>query len=230
MASGAVGACEPQPLSQHLERLGVACGAQVQVTAEHERDPHPTRRARAGGRSPPRWRRGRAAPPRRAGSRRTSWPSGSSRCAQCMRRCSGRVGECQAARVPPPAPGARTRIWLEPPSDDASRSGFQSASRRWSGGHQLREVLYERAVRSGAGAERAKPALRRLPAGARRPIGARRARWRTRRKARDLLVKESPTLGRPEQPGAPREQGRIRGEVPAVVEVPAQDTHWHGTS
>src|ERR671935_170849 len=34
-------------------------------------------------------------------------------------------------------PGARTRIWFEPPSKEAIRSGFQSASRLCSGGHRV---------------------------------------------------------------------------------------------
>ena len=66
-------------------------------------------------------------------------PAAVSRRAHCMRRCSGRHARV-SRRCSITRPGWRTRIWFEPPSLEAIRSGLRSASALCSGGSQLREV------------------------------------------------------------------------------------------
>ena len=137
--------------------------AQVEVAAEHERvAARPVERRAGGARSPRR-------------------PPGAGRPADRVQ-----VGDAHAARVRqldprpqhpaplrPPGerqlrgarairPGWRTRSWFEPPSLDAIRSGFQSASAPCTGGQQLREVSTRTPLAPGAPRELAEPARRRL--------------------------------------------------------------------
>ena len=173
----------------------------------------------------------RPAPPRRAGSPRTrALRPGSSSRAHCIRRRSGRRASV-SRRCSTTRPGWRTRIWFDPPSLEASRSGFQIGQRAPADtAHQLREVSTRTPLDRVRRASSREPARRRLLEQRDVPVEAVQDARRTRPAVADSPGREPRRARPPEQPRAEREQRRIGWEVASVVEVPAEDTHWRGIS
>ena len=221
---GAVGSPSPKRSREQRERLRVAARAQVEVPAEHER---------VAGRPLQRALRRRASSSAAAAVGRPALacrfatqtrPSGSSTRVQSIRRRSGRSAS-RIRRVSTILPGWRTRIWFEPPSLEASRSGLRSASRHCRAGRRLRDVSasapLEPVRRASASNQRGGASWRSATSQSQPSSSSANS---GQQRAVDLRVR-GVALGQPEQPRAAGEEGRVGREVATVVEVPAEDSH-----
>ena len=223
MASGAVGAGELHALAEVLEGHRVASRAQVEVAPEDERVavrpghrvlgcPHHLGRGTLGQARGRMQVRGTHPPLRKLEPRPVHAP------------LLGPVGERQAAPLEHPSGSAhehlvraavRGREQVRVPVGEWALQGLAPIARGPD----------EHAVRTGARTQRAKPARRRLLEEGQVPLEP--------VEHVPELVEERPvdlgvrlvSLGLPQQPAAPREQGRVRREVAPVVEVPAEDPH-----
>ncbi len=166
---------QPEAVAEHVERPGAERRAQVQVPAEDERQrPGPVDRPRRGALD---------LAARLAGVGREVHVGHAqhalARAPRCGRTASAgaRGGSRRVSRrVSTIRAGARTRTMFDPPSHEAIRSGFQSASAPWSGGTRLREVAHQRRAWARSGVQ-ARPASAAGPPGAARsPRSAPRAR------------------------------------------------------
>ena len=156
------GLAETEALAQRLERAGIGPGTQVEVAAEHQRIGARPVHARPPRRPAPRAPPSPAARPRRAGSpRRGARPPPSqgapTACGAARAARRGSAGGARSTR-----PGWRTRIWFEPPSLEAIRSGFEVGQRALQRRQPVARGEHPHAARAGAPAELGEPARRRL--------------------------------------------------------------------
>ena len=185
VVDGAAGrSARPRPKRSRScrERRRVARRAQVEVAPEDERVVARPLDRRAPRRPAPR-RAARAGSPADACRFATHTPPARRELerAHCIRRRSGRAAPASAARCSSDAPGARTRIWFEPPSPDAIRSGFQSAPARLERRPPVARREHAHAARRGCAGRARRTSAAAPPAAGRRPTRGRRARPRTRR-------------------------------------------------
>ena len=167
----------------------------------------------------------------RAGSPRT--PSAARQLARAS-RSSGAARAAAASvsrRCSRIRPGARTRSWFEPPSLEAIRSGFRSASAplerrapvaRGEHAHAARAACAGRASRNQRGGASWSSATSHR--------GRRASRANSSRSGRLTWAWVASRSVTPSRRERQREERRVGREVAPVVEVPAEDSHWHGTS